>query len=335
MKGVARALLAVITLAALAGSAEAKVYGVNDIRFANDWGKTYQQAAPLGLDQIMVTSLWWPRKPATPELAEIPRWQEVVLVVHGFTGNTPNLSWWRTEFCLYVQAMVKFHPNVKAVQIWNEPHEHHPFWGGTEREYLDLLAECYDMLQGRVEVLAPGAHPDPVYQLSFVRSVRDYYYATRRKTPLFDGYSVHPYWSIESSTSEGVVAWAMDSLWRGLPQPSPRRGLRFWWTEVGMESHVWGDIASHYTGKAAPWMLLVTPERQAARITEVVERARCDRLVVAVFNFLLVDEQDLGRWQSGLLYYDGTRKPAFYAYQQAIKEARRATCKRPRKGMVE
>ena len=44
--------------------------------------------------------------------------------------------------------------------------------------------------------------------------------------------------------------------------------------------------------------------------------------MTAFFNFLLVDEPSLGRWQSGLLWADWKRKPAFAAYRAAIAEVR-------------
>jgi hypothetical protein len=62
-----------------------------------------------------------------------------------------------------------------------------------------------------------------------------------------------------------------------------------------------------------------TPDEQARRVAFVAERARRDPLVAADFNFLLVDDCDLGRWQSGLYYLNGQPKPAFYAFQAAIR----------------
>jgi hypothetical protein len=47
--------------------------------------------------------------------------------------------------------------------------------------------------------------------------------------------------------------------------------------------------------------------------------------VTAFFNFLLVDEPSLGRWQSGLLWADWKRKPAFAAYRAAIADVRAGT----------
>jgi hypothetical protein len=52
-----------------------------------------------------------------------------------------------------------------------------------------------------------------------------------------------------------------------------------------------------------------------------VRLAACQPRVAAFFNFLLVDEDRLGGWQSGLLWADWKRKPAF-AYRTAIEQPR-------------
>jgi hypothetical protein len=56
--------------------------------------------------------------------------------------------------------------------------------------------------------------------------------------------------------------------------------------------------------------------------------------VQAFFNFLLVDEPSLGRWQSGLLWANWKRKPAFAAYRAANAEVRAGTvqCEAPGSG---
>ena len=46
--------------------------------------------------------------------------------------------------------------------------------------------------------------------------------------------------------------------------------------------------------------------------------AACQPAVGAFFNFQLTDEPDLGRWQSGLLWADGTKKPSYQIVKEAI-----------------
>jgi hypothetical protein len=317
-----RLVTLVFLLLAFVSSAQARpgvVLGVNDSLFALDSSRAYELADALGISQTMTTVIWWPRKPSGGELDGIPPWRSIAVAVTGYAEHTPNLPWWRDAYCDYVRSLVLRYPNIRAVQIWNEPWPLDGWsWGGTGQQYIELLARCYDRLPKRVVVLAPGSHPDVVHQLEFVANVQEYYRETRRRKPLFDAYSVHPYWSLDQAGVKGRPAKAMNKWWRGLPQRSPKRGLRFWWTETGVESTVYG-ISADYTDHQVQWRGLRSPEQQAARITEVVRSARRDPLVVASFNFLLVDERSLVRWQSGLYYRNGEPKPAFYAYQRAIR----------------
>lgn len=321
--------------AGAAAAARGLVYGVNDFLFAHQWDRTSDLAAPLGISQILVPVDWHPGKVDRGELAGIPATVPILLVVEGRGWSAPrgpSSPFARFEYCNYVSNLVDRYPNIAEVQIWNEPIPAPSWsWYGTSREYIELLAACYDGLHERVTVLAPGSHPNVAAQLEFVRAVRDYYRETGRQLPLFDGYAVHPYWAEKAASSGGVVQRAMDRAWAGLPQPSPRRGLRFWWTETGMETRIPLRILDTYFGSPATWQLLVEPEAHADRVAESAIRARCDPLVAGYFNFLLVDERDLGRWQSGLYYYDGTAKPAFGVYREAIRAAAnsRLRCKPP------
>ena len=61
---------------------------------------------------------------------------------------------------------------------------------------------------------------------------------------------------------------------------------------------------------------------QASQLTNAIRRSYCQPSVGAYFNFLLVDESLLGGWQSGLLWADWRRKPAFEAYRTVIAEVR-------------
>jgi hypothetical protein len=73
------------------------------------------------------------------------------------------------------------------------------------------------------------------------------------------------------------------------------------------------------TGRRAP----VSPEKQATQLAAAVRLAYCQPLVQAFFNFELVDERDLHGWQSGLLWPDFTRKPAYDAPKGVIADVDR------------
>ena len=61
---------------------------------------------------------------------------------------------------------------------------------------------------------------------------------------------------------------------------------------------------------------------QSTQLRDAVLLAYCQPAVTGFFNFGLLDEARLGGWQSGLLYRDGTRKPSYDAFKEAIAEVR-------------
>jgi hypothetical protein len=122
-----------------------------------------------------------------------------------------------------------------------------------------------------------------------------------------DGYAYHPYWGFDKATTRRQ-ARILDAYWQGLPQRSPRRGLRFWWTETGAWSQLGGWPAwTNVDGD---------PDFQAQRVRIIARRAYRDPLVMASFNYLLLDAPC---WKGGLFYEDGGPKPAYYAFRDAIK----------------
>ena len=66
----------------------------------------------------------------------------------------------------------------------------------------------------------------------------------------------------------------------------------------------------------------VSGARQAEQLGAALRLAYCQPRVTAYFNFLLVDEPSLDRWQSGLLWADWRPKPSFAAYRAAIADVR-------------
>jgi hypothetical protein len=291
------------------------IYGVND-GFASSWPLLGASASALGIGQV-ATNLEWSCDGSESDAPwTIPETQEVLLVLAGRPRCSPATERARAAFCSYARALVDAHPNIREIEIWNEPTQRF-MWRGSLWRYMKLLARCYDALPRRVTVLAPGAAPNANVR-SFAQVVGRFYRRVHRRRPLFDGYATHPYWGWDARTTSSA-ARTMDRAWRGLPQPSPRRGLRFWWTETGMESTTAANRPGYY-GTQDYWRasMIGSPRKQAERVRAVALRAYCDPLVTADFHFLLVDEPNLSRWQSGLLYVDGTPKPAFFAFEETI-----------------
>src|SRR5207247_437897 len=69
---------------------------------------------------------------------------------------------------------------------------------------------------------------------------------------------------------------------------------------------------------------------QSTQLADAVRLAYCQPYVGAFFNFLLWDEPDLTRWQSGVLWVDGSAKASFEALRLVIDEVKngRTDCAR-------
>jgi hypothetical protein len=64
---------------------------------------------------------------------------------------------------------------------------------------------------------------------------------------------------------------------------------------------------------AEPWV-----RDQAGQLRDALLLARCQPAVGAFFNFELLDEDRLAGWQSGVLWRDGTEKPSYGAFRDAV-----------------
>jgi len=61
---------------------------------------------------------------------------------------------------------------------------------------------------------------------------------------------------------------------------------------------------------------------QAGQLRDALLLARCQPAVGAFFNFELLDEDRLAGWQSGVLWRDGTEKPSYGAFRDAVARVR-------------
>ncbi len=61
---------------------------------------------------------------------------------------------------------------------------------------------------------------------------------------------------------------------------------------------------------------------QASQLRDALLLAYCQPAVGAFFNFELSDERRLRGWQSGLLYGDGTPKPAYGVFRDTVAAIR-------------
>jgi hypothetical protein len=181
---------------------------------------------------------------------------------------------------------------------------------------------------------------------AFVRKLGAAYRASGRTKPIFDtvGHNPYGYDSAESPWQQhlapGHIAEGdLDRLVRalvdgfaGTSQPVPGRCaaagqscVSVWYLEAGYQTVPDAAHQALYSGQendahsipAAPGDAAYGPT-QSTQLTEGIELAYCQPYVGAFFNFLLRDEPNLARWQSGVLWADGSRKPSFDTLQQIV-----------------
>jgi len=274
----------------------------------------------------------------------------IVLSVYNFARFAPVARRTRNEYCGFLRGVVRRIPLIHDIQIWNEANSP-TFWpeSADAEAYEALLSRCWDVLHGAptlVNVISSTApRHDPA---GFILDVGEAYRSSGRVRPLVDtfGHNPYPADSAEppSTTHDGsdflgegdyqtlmnVLLTAFD----GTAQPVPgARGVTIWYLETGFQTVPPREKRRFYRGRENDPKPIpaVSPtdangERavdQATQLRDAVLLAYCQPAVSGFFNFELLDEDKLGGWQSGLLWRDGTRKPSYEPFKDAIAEVRR------------
>jgi len=133
----------------------------------------------------------------------------------------------------------------------------------------------------------------------------------------FDAYAQHPYYGSPAETPStkpppglrgqpptAVTLGNIDVLIGELDRLYGRQ-MRVWVTEYGYQTNPTDRIFG------------VSWSKQAAYLAQAVSIVRANPRIDMFLWFLLRDEQRLSGWQSGLMTYDGKRKPSFAAFQRA------------------
>jgi hypothetical protein len=279
----------------------------------------------------------------------------IVLTVSGPAREAPRSDAERTQFCTYMRDALMRYPTILDVTVWNEVNSN-DFWlpqfeGGASvapREYAALLARCYDTLKSarpKVNVMTDTSPrgSDNAFATknashspgTFVRELGKAYRAMARPRPLFDNVGHHPYgdFSVESpfarhpntgSIGQGdydklVAAYA--EAFAGTDQPTIGSGPRIWYLENGFETTIASPKRTLYSGVERA-RTVGSEALHAEQLVDSVRLAYCQPYVASTFNFLLTDERRLAGWQSGLLWADGTKKPAYGAFKAVTAQVR-------------
>jgi hypothetical protein len=104
--------------------------------------------------------------------------------------------------------------------------------------------------------------------------------------------------------STGLTLMVDETGWQAAPDPA--------------------HAAAYYGTENVP---VISEDDQAQMYGQVIAQLSCDPVVSDVMIFHLVDEADLGRFQSGLVRPDGSQRPAYAAVRSAIGQA--GTCSTP------
>jgi hypothetical protein len=309
----------------------------------------------LGLEAVRIT-IPWRRGQSRPTNVRvylhraammIQRGQRVVISVFGKPSEAPLTATARRQYCDFLHYVVLRIP-FRDVAIWSEANSPQ-FWPAAAgaRAYEELLAACWL----RLHKLRPGinlisttaAHYDPA---GFVRELGAAYRERGRTRPILDTFGHNPYpdnaaeppWVEHPdprTVGQGDLARllrAIELAFEGTAQPLPGEGrTSIWYLETGFQTTVPRSKRRYYRGEETdPWVVPpVAPQGaepwvrdQATQLRDAILLARCQPAVGAFFNFELLDEDRLAGWQSGVLWRDGTHKPSYDSFKEAVALAR-------------
>ena len=338
-------LVALVLVAPMSARAEAGLLvGVHEdqIKWRTQPNPILPAVRTLGLDGMRVTLAWRPgrRNPSVRAHHELRRMVaadrhgvRIVLGVYGRADDAPSTQRAREDYCRFVRNILLRYGEIRDVVIWNEANSD-AFWRphGTEAPiaYAALLARCWDLLHASVPgvnvITTTAASHDPV---GFLGAVAGAYRAGGRSRPLFDTVGHNPYPLSPDEAPDAVhpvyvgqgdharLVSMLDFSFAGTAQPP----TSIWYLENGFQTSVATRRRSLYAGHESV-VGAVSGARQAEQLAAALRLAFCQPRVTAYFNFLLVDEPSLGRWQSGLLWADWKPKPSFAAYRAAIADVR-------------
>jgi hypothetical protein len=235
--------------------------------------------------------------------------QPVVAVYGPEYNGIPRDELGRQQFTAWVRSILTRYPRVRDVIVGNEPPAR---WWPYYPQLLRTVAPVIHSLGARV--IGPGAKSTtPVSeQQGFVDSI------VIAGPHLLDVWDQHGYWQNFPAT----IAQVRASF--GWPIP-------FWVTEDGIDTEPDPPFAYLYRGSTPPeWHFWTSEAGQAQIVDKFMRRAYCAGAAVWM-NYLLRDEVDLARWQSGLEHPDGSPKQAFAAYAATSRAIARGevTCDDP------
>ena len=260
----------------------------------------------------------------------------------------------RTQFSQFAASVAEANPYVRDFIIGNEPNLN-TFWmpqftrnGGNAaaNAYTAALAQTYDALKrvsGDIKVVGGSLSPRgedkprsirPTHSpTTFIRDMGLAYRKSGRKRPIMDAFAIHPY-SYRSHVvptlrhprsktiglgDYGKLVGLLGKAFNGTRQKGST--LPIVYDEFGVQSRIPVAKQRWYENRDAPGAHDAVSEAvQGSYYRRALRLVACQKNVHAFLIFHVTDERDLGRWQSGVYYADGTPKASLAPFKQAIAQ---------------
>jgi hypothetical protein len=322
------------------------VFGINDDRFASQFDQMAPMIAPLGNIQV---AIWRNADDKSDWSIPLDRGVLVVLNCDQQTLDHPE------EFASNVSRLVWKHRNIREVQLCNEPDlcsigcsrqsiDYIRFYGEHMQRYFDLARITHEALAGSGVLLlgfgfsSPYRHWDPTLVGQEIRwwydnhgthmwlcrandaegiCITGIFSRNPYDKPILDGLAYHPYCGWQSRVTNRLwseLNWYMAALPGGTP------GL--WQTETGVDTLEIAGMFGYFQGSSPRSRICGrasgSEAEQATYTRKVARQAKRNPHVKGSFVFLLCDEPDLNRMQTGLRRADCSLKPASFAFQKAV-----------------
>ena len=259
-------------------------------------------------------------------------------------------------FAAYLQTLATRYPQVSDFIVGNEPNESY-FWQpqfGPAGEvvsaaaFLHVMAAAYDALKAvrpEIRVIAGGPSNEGNDKTSsspvrFLRALGDAYRASGRTAPFMDALGFHVYPRVNTNPPSKEFSWpnagaadlarlkqAVWDAFAGTAQPIFPEGLQpagggtlgLVIDEFGWQVEIGPALAAGYSG--AENVPTISEAEQATYYADLVRMLACDPAVTDAMVFHLIDEVDLGRFQTGLLRVDGSERASYDSMRAAIASA--------------
>jgi hypothetical protein len=339
-------------------------FGIHDDAWVLYGAGTLQQRLDqlqrLGVDVVRISVHWndvAPTKPARALAANDPayRWDAYDAVLKGLSargiapvvtllgtpgwangGARPNVVPSNaTSFADFAYAAAKRYPFVRDWTVWNEPNQRLGLSTPSPKLYVTRLlnpayaaihrANAHAIVAGGVT--APRGNTGGVGPLAWIRGMK-------AAGAHLDAYAHHPYPARPTAETPFTGACAscdtisMANLPRLLAEVRRDFGNKpVWLTEYGYQT----NPPDRYLG--------VSPALQASYIGQSSLRAYAQPGVTMLIHFLVRDEPDIARFQSGLFTLAGAAKPAASAFPFPLAQVSRTGSRvtvwgqvRPRRG---